>query len=140
MIKHKLLKKAWSVAMIATLALPVLAKEDSPATIQGATTVDVQKAKSLFMQGVTFIDVRSYSDWEAGRIPLAIHIELKKELTPESLAAVVGKNEPVVFYCNGLKCHRSAHATQKAVSWGYQKVYYFRTGYPSWRDALNPVE
>jgi rhodanese-related sulfurtransferase len=116
------------------------AKEDSPATIPGATTVDVEQTKQLFMQGVKFIDVRKDSDWEAGRIPLAYHIELKHHFTPETLGAVVTKTEPVVFYCNSLKCHRSGKAAKKAVAWGYQKVYYFRLGYPNWKKAMHPIE
>ena len=135
-----LMKGLVGVAIFAALSSQVWAKADSPATVAGATTIDTQKAKQLFVQGIKFIDVRSNSDWEAGRIPLATHIELHHQFTPENLAQVIAKDEPVVFYCNSLKCHRSAHASKKAVSWGYTKVYYYRTGYPAWRNALNPVE
>ena len=131
----------WLIFLLSLLgAQTVWAKADSPVQIPGATTVDVAQAKQLFMQGVKFIDVRSYSDWNAGRIPLAYHIELKKEFTREALANVVAQDEPVVFYCNSLKCHRSAKASKKAVEWGYRRVYYFRLGFPNWKKAMNPIE
>jgi len=132
-------KWGW-VAMIAVLSFSAHAKEDSPETVPGAQTIDVKQAKALFLQGVTFVDVRNNSDWEAGRIPTAVHLELKKVFSPTTLSKVVSKTEPVIFYCNSLKCHRAAKACAKAVSWGYQKVYYFRRGYPAWKNALEPIE
>ena len=69
-----------------------------------------------------------------------MHLELKKQFNEQSLSAVVGKDEAVVFYCNGEKCLRSSEATQKAVDWGFTKVYYYRDGFPAWKDANNPVE
>lgn len=118
----------------------IWAKSDSPETIPGAKTVDVAQAKALFVQGVKFIDVRSYADWDAGRIPRAYHLELKHEFTRDALANIAAQDEPIVLYCNSVKCHRSAKAVKKAVEWGYQKVYYFRLGFPHWKKALNPIE
>jgi len=109
-------------------------------TVSGANTIDTPKAKALFDQEVAFLDVRKDSDWDAGRIPGAIHIELKKKLNAESMAGEIGKNEPVVIYCNGPSCMRSSKATAKAVGWGYTKVYYYRDGFPAWKAASYPVE
>jgi len=53
-------------------------KPVSPMAIEGATVVDTAKAKALFDDGALFVDVRSNKDWGAGRIPDAVHIELKK--------------------------------------------------------------
>ncbi len=124
------------------LAVPLAqaGSKESPMAIDGATTVDVKMAKDLFDKGIPFVDVRSNKDWEAGRIPGATHIELKKVLSPETLGKEVGKDQEVVFYCNGPKCMRSSKATAKAVEWGYQKVYYFRGGFPAWKGAGYPVE
>jgi rhodanese-related sulfurtransferase len=112
----------------------------SPKTIDGATTVDTAKARELFDKEVAFVDVRKDSDWDAGRVPGAIHLELKKVYSPESLEAEVPKNEPLVLYCNGEKCLRSSKATKEAVQWGWTKVYYYRDGFPAWQAAGNPVE
>ena len=134
--------KGLVVAIIATFlfAAPSLAAVDSPEKINGATTVSTAEAKALFEKGVTFIDVRKNSDWEAGRIPGAKHLELKKVLSEESLAKVAGKDKQIVIYCNGPKCMRSSKACAKAVAWGFSKIYYFRDGFPAWQSQGYPVE
>jgi rhodanese-related sulfurtransferase len=113
---------------------------ESPMSVDGAVTVDTAKAKELFDGGALFVDPRRDSDWEAGRIPGAVHLELKSAFTEEALAAEAGKDETVVFYCNGPKCSRAAQASEKAVGWGYAKVHYYRDGFPAWQAAGNPVE
>lgn len=112
----------------------------SPEKIEGATTVSTTEAKALFDKGVVFVDVRKDKDWEAGRIPDAVHLELKKVLSDDKLIKEVKKSQEVVFYCNGPKCMRSSKATAKAVAWGYSKIYYFRDGFPGWKVAGFPVE
>jgi len=112
----------------------------SPQTIAGATTVNTTEAKALFDKGVIFIDVRSNKDWAAGRIPDAVHIELKKVLSETTLSKEVGKNDEMVIYCNGEKCMRSSKATAKAVGWGFNKIHYYRDGFPAWKKAGYPVE
>ncbi len=127
--------------LMATIAFgPVQAAKVSPMEVSGATTVDVVSAKELFDRGVPFVDVRKDTDWEAGRIPGATHIELKKVFSEATLSEVVGKDQEVVFYCNGPKCMRSSKASEKAVAWSFTKVYYFRDGFPGWEAAGNPVE
>ena len=128
-----------SIVLFTLLAGTALAKE-SPLTVEGATTVDTAKARALFDQEVAFVDARKDSDWEAGRIPGAIHLDVKKALDERSLEDEVKKDEPVVFYCNGHNCLRSSHASAKAVAWGWKKVYYYRDGFPAWKAAGNPVE
>ncbi len=112
----------------------------SPQTIAGAITVDTTKAKQLFDQGVLFVDVRRDSDWDNGRVPDAAHLELKKVFSKESLSEEAGVNEPIVIYCNGEKCMRSSKATTLAIEWGFKKIYFFRDGFPAWKQASFPVE
>ena len=112
----------------------------SPETVAGATTIDAARAKELFEKGVPFIDVRRDSDWDAGRIPGAEHLDLKSAFTEARLAETVGKADEVVIYCNGAKCMRSSEACAKAVSWGFGNVHYFRGGYPEWVAAGYPIE
>lgn len=114
--------------------------EVSPTDIAGATTVDAKQAKALFEKGVVFVDVRKNSDWDAGRIPGAEHIELKKVFNEAALSEVVSKDQEVVFYCNGPKCMRSSKASEQAVAWNFERVYYFRDGIPAWQEAGYPVE
>ena len=112
----------------------------SPMTIAGATTIDTVKSKALFDDGALFVDVRSNKDWAAGRIPDAVHIELKKVFNEASLTKEAGKSDVIVIYCNGESCLRSSKASAQAVEWGFTKIYYYRDGYPAWKKAGYPVE
>lgn len=112
----------------------------SPETVKGATTVDAAQAKALFDKGVKFVDTRSDKDWDAGRIPGAVHLELHKVYNEASLGKVVKKDQEVVFYCNGTSCMRSSEAAEQAIGWGYKKVDYYRLGFPDWKAAGYPTE
>lgn len=130
------------LAMVSLMSSGVMAEEKiSPLTVKGAPTVDAAQAKALFDKGVVFVDVRSDKDWGAGRIPDAVHLELNKVFNEATLVqAISAKDKPVVMYCNGHSCMRSSEAAEKAVGWGFTKVYYFRDGYPAWKSAGYPVE
>lgn len=131
-----------AVALAGLAISPVAsAKEAAPLTVEGATTIDAAEAKRLYDEGVAFVDPRGDADFEAGRIPEAMHLPVKgSEFTKENLAKLVDPDEPVVFYCNGQKCGLSSMAAAKAVSWGWNKVYYFRDGFPGWKSAGYTVE
>jgi len=137
------MKKIQSL-FIAVLCMSVMgivnAKDPSPTTVAGAKTINSAQAKALFDKGVLFVDVRSNKDWAAGRIPDAVHIELKKVLSEATLGKEAKKSDPVVMYCNGVSCYRSSKASAKAVGWGYTNVYYYRLGYPDWKSAGYPTE
>jgi len=126
--------------LVFTVSFANAADKLSPTTVTGARTVTAAEAKALFDKGVLFIDVRADTEWEAGRIPGAVHIELKKVFSKETLSKETKANEPVVIYCNGPKCLRSSEASQKAVKWGFTKVNYFRDGFPAWESAGYPIE
>lgn len=130
------------VLLFMLIPLAIVAGEQvSPEAISGATTIDTTTAKHLFDHGAVFIDVRNDADWEVGRIPGALHMDLEHTLTTERLsAAVPDKAQGVVMYCNGPKCLRSSAATAKAVAWGFTTVYYYRLGFPAWQGAGYPVE
>lgn len=135
----QLITRIAGVALLSLLAGASFAKE-SPVSVEGATTVDTAKARQLFEKEAAFVDARKDSDWDAGRIPGAIHLDVKKALNEDALSSEVGKDEPVVFYCNGHSCLRSSKASAMAASWGWKQVYYYRDGFPAWKKAGNPVE
>ena len=137
---NKILAMTGLLVMALVSPLTIQAEKVSPETVAGATTVDAKKAKALFDKGVPFVDVRSDKDWNAGRIPDAIHLNLKKNYSKESLGKEVKTGEEVVIYCNGVSCMRSSKASAKAVEWGYSKVYYYRNGFPDWKSAGYPTE
>lgn len=123
-----------------TLCMPAVAGEVSPQSIDGAVTLDTAEAKAMFDREVAFVDVRKDSDWDAGRIPGAIHLDIKSKFSEESLTGEIEKGESVVIYCNGASCMRSSDASAMAVGWGFTRVHYYRDGFPAWKAAGNPVE
>ncbi|MFK5984177.1 MAG: rhodanese-like domain-containing protein [Pseudomonadota bacterium] len=112
----------------------------SPMTIAGAKTVTTEEAKKLFDAGTLFLDVRKDADWNAGRVADATHLNIKTNLSEESLMGEMKKSDPVVIYCNGERCLRSSNACVKAVAWGFTNVYYYRDGFPAWKNARFPIE
>lgn len=112
----------------------------SPQDVKGANSVSASQAKNLFDKGALFIDVRSNNDWAAGRIPDAVHLELKKVFNEQAMSSEAAKDEDIVIYCNGESCLRSSKASKLAVSWGFSKIHYFRDGLPAWKKSGYPVE
>jgi rhodanese-related sulfurtransferase len=112
----------------------------SPESVDGATTVTAAQVRALQEAGTAIVDVRNPRLYARRHIPGAYHLDLKHTYNEESLAAVVARDEPVVIYCSGIKCSRSTTASRKAVSWGYEKVYFFRGGIVEWRNAGYPLE
>ena len=131
-------------SLMLTILFSVLSIEASSAEsslqVKGATSIDATQAKKLFDAGALFIDVRKDKDWAVGRVPDAVHIELKKKFNESALNAEAKIDEDIVIYCNGFSCLRSSEATEMAVSWGYTNIYYFRSGFPAWKTAGFPVE
>lgn len=123
--------------LLVSVATPA---SEAPMTVNGVKTINATEAKALFDDGALFVDPRRDSDYAAGRIPDAVHLELKSVYNQQSLSAEAAKGDAIVFYCNGPKCKRSAQAAEKAVSWGFTKLYYFRDGFPAWKSAGYPVE
>jgi rhodanese-related sulfurtransferase len=128
---------------LALIALPAHAADpnySAPWKVEGATTVSVDEAKWLYDDGAVFIDTRNPRFYARSHIPGSHHLDMKDGFTAASLAAVARKDQPVVIYSSGEKCARGYRGAVFAVSWGYEKVYYFRGGYVDWRDVDLPLE
>jgi rhodanese-related sulfurtransferase len=108
--------------------------------VEGARTIDASEARALHDRGARFVDVRAARDFATGHIPGALNLDVAAELSRESLARIVGKDEELVLSCHGKTCPDSAYASAKAVIWGYQRVNYFGGGFPAWQEAGYPVE
>lgn len=114
--------------------------DSTPESIPGATTVDAASAKALFDSEATFVDLRKENMWNSGRVPGAVWLDYETRFNAAALEAAVAKDEALVFYCSGVRCPRSSEAAVQALAWGYEKVYYFRDGFPAWKNAGYPVE
>lgn len=126
-------------AFIATLFAVSNTRAESTTEVEGATTVDVITAKALFDRGVPFVDVRG-SSYYAGHIPGAVHLNRVGSFTEARLGKIVTKDQEVVIYCGGPTCLRSSDSCKEVVSWGYEKIYYFRDGFPGREAAGFPTQ
>ncbi len=117
------------------------AQDLTPMSVDGATTIDAERAKALFEQGIKLVDVRDRVDWEDGHIPGAVHLSLFRDFTDARLSAVAKRDEAVVLFGSGTGANKmAAIAASRAVSWGFERIYYFRDGFPGWKAAGYPVQ
>ena len=85
----------------------------------------------------TLIDVREDSEWQAGRVPGAIHIS-RGVLEFQIEAKVPQKDSKVVLYCrSGARSALAADSLQKL---GYTKVYSLAGGFSAYQKAGLPTE
>lgn len=112
---------------------------DAPLKVTGVQTIDIFQARQLYNQGAVFIDVRNKEEWSIGHIAGAVHLDFQKDFGRLYTAENIQKDTPIVIYCNGVTCLRSAYACAVSVYWGFSNVYYFRNGYFEWMLYDFPV-
>jgi adenylate cyclase len=133
------------------IRIPPFPKPDTTGIeVEGATEINLATAKSFHDRGVMFIDLGSDREglWKKGRVAGAINLPHPENypggvsMRETELNKILDKSEEVVFYwCSSGKIQCNDYfATAKAVSWGYQKVYYFLGGAPAWKEAGYPIE
>ena len=135
-----------------------------PAEVPGATTATLEEAEALHRSGtVLFIDVmkvpRAESPGIEGKWLVAKpHVAIKGStwlpevgegaLKPEiehyfrqNLERLSGGDAttPLLFYCV-TDCWMSWNAAKRALSWGYQRVYWYRDGIEVWQQFDLPTE
>ena len=62
------------------------------------------------------------------------------EFNEARLAEIVSKDQEIVAYTSVSNNRRGAEAVARAVTWGFEKVYYFRDGLDGWEAAGYPVD
>lgn len=137
---HKLIFFSLILLTLQTITV-VMAEDAAPLHVSGAITVDTVTANMLHVKGYPFVDVRGIKHFSNGHIPGAYHLAIHSEdFTIENLNAIAKKNQPVIFYCNGIHCMGSSIASQKAVEWGWTQVAYYREGIPQWKEQGLAIE
>ena len=116
-------------------------KPTAPDKISGAKNLTAEQVVELILDtpDLIIIDARKSDEYIKGHIEGAINL-INTNMTQQTLAAhMASKQTPVLFYCNGVRCLRSTDAAQKAASWGYSNIYWFRGGWFEWREKKLPV-
>ena len=125
----------------ASASSPEPPKIASPEDIPGTTKINAEELIELMWTTpqLILIDSRITSDRNEGFIEGSISLP-NTETSCESLEGVVSeKSAPALFYCNGIKCGRSAKAAQIAIDCGYNHVYWFRGGIEEWKQKQLPL-
>ena len=113
----------------------------SPERIEGTTIVDAEDLIELATQKqeLVLIDSRISADHKEGYIEGSVSLP-DTDTSCESLARTVpAPASPVLFYCNGIKCGRSARAALVAVDCGYTNIYWYRKGMEEWQEKEYPL-
>jgi rhodanese-related sulfurtransferase len=129
------------VPLLMLFCIGVQAEETVPDTIPGTTKISAEELIKLAQTdpNLIIIDSRKHSDHTDGYIEGSVSLP-DTATTAESLASrIPGKATPVIFYCNGVKCGRSATAAKIAVTAGYTDIYWFRGGWAEWTAKGYPI-
>ena len=118
----------------------------TPTSLPGAKVITAAEAKLMVAKGVAVYDVRVPEEFDAAHLPGAISVPYK-----EASAKEVGfdpaddqfalnklpkdKNTPFMMYCDGTICWKSYKSALMAIQGGWKNVYWFRGGFPEWKDA-----
>lgn len=131
--------------LLFALHLPSLALGDdkplSPMSIPGATKVDAEELLQLVQEEprLVVIDARISTDRNQGYIEDSISLPDISTDCDSLKKVAANKSAPLLFYCNGPKCGRSAKSVQKAVACQYTRLYWFRGGFEEWRAKGYPT-
>lgn len=131
--KIHILVRAFSFICMALLAISAFA-EKSPDTIEGSTKVSAEGFIDLVdsTPDLIVIDSRIPGDRKQGYVEGSISLP-DVETTCDTLSKnIPQKTSPTLFYCNGVKCGRSAKAVKVALGCGYNNIYWFRGGFEEW--------
>ena len=96
--------------------------------------------------GATYVDTRTDVEFKVGHVPGAVLVPYHEKSAKEAdfdaahdkfEIAKLGedRNAELVFACNGPECWKSFKAAHAALKAGYRKVYWFRGGFPEWRNS-----
>lgn len=123
----------------------------TPRVLPGATVVDAATVQRLLGEGAVFVDTRTPQEFKAGHIPGAQLIPYVEKSAKDAdfkadddqfdlTKLPADKSVPLVFACNGAECWKSFKASHAALKAGYQRVHWFRGGFPEWRSAKLKIE
>jgi rhodanese-related sulfurtransferase/ABC-type phosphate/phosphonate transport system substrate-binding protein len=122
----------------------------TPRHLPGATIVDAAAVERLMRTGAVYVDTRTSAEFKAGHVPKAVLVPYGEKSLKETdydpradtfdLSKLPpDKAAPIIFACNGPECWKSYKASHAAVKAGYQRVHWFRGGFPEWRSVNRQI-
>jgi len=123
----------------------------TPTSLPGAKIISAAEARALIAKGVPVYDVRVDEEYKTAHVPSAISVPYKEGSAKEvdfdrgddqfALNKLPkDKNAPFMMYCDGTICWKSYKSAVMAIEAGWKNVYWFRGGFPEWKEAGLPIE
>lgn len=127
---------------VALFALPFITlpgwADEPTATVAKAKRVGVEEYDKLRADtNNVLLDVRSAAEFEKGRIPHAVNLDINSSKFAEKVAALDTNKTYLVNCAVGM---RSARACKKMETMGFKKLYDLEPGFDGWKKAGKPVE
>lgn len=119
-------------------ALQVSAEETSAKPAATVKRIGVEEYDKLRADtNNVLLDVRSAAEFEKGRIPHAVNIDINSSKFTEKVAALDTNKTYLVNCAVGM---RSARACKKMETMGFKNLYDLEPGFDGWKKAGKPVE
>jgi rhodanese-related sulfurtransferase len=100
------------------------------------TTLDEVAQRLKPEKDFVLVDVREESEWNAGHLPMAIHLS-KGVIERDIETKIPDPSTPLILYCGG--GYRSILAAQNIQKMGYTKVLSMTGGFRGWTEKNFPV-
>ena len=114
------------------------AEEPSAAPATVVKRIDVEEYDKLRANtNNVLLDVRSVAEFEKGRIPGAVNLDINSSKFAEKVAALDTNKTYLVNCAVGM---RSARACKKMETMGFKNLYDLAPGFDGWKKAGKPVE
>lgn len=131
------------LTVVVTLTLGPLATAEerlAPEEIPGVTRVDAEGVLRLVetTPRLVIIDSRIAMDRKQGYIEGSISLPDTQTRRATLAKAIRSKDNPALFYCNGVKCGRSVVAMRIVQRCGYRRLYWHRGGFEDWKQKRYP--
>lgn len=128
------------IVLLALLLLSASAAADSPDQIEGAIRISAEELIELARKqpDLVLIDSRVAANRKHGYIEGSQSLPDTETSCNSLKSHITSKSTPTAFYCNGVKCGRSAKAISIAVDCGYRNLYWFRGGFEEWKQKNFP--
>lgn len=123
----------------------------TPTVLPGAKVISASEANALIGKGMPVYDVRVEDEYKNAHIPGARSVPYKEgsakevDFDPADDRFALNKlpkdkNAAFMMYCDGTICWKSYKSAVMAINAGWKNVYWFRGGFPEWKQAGLPVE
>jgi len=125
----------YKVILLCLVSVGVEASEIiSPEHIDGVTKVGAEGVIELIdrIENIIIVDSRIPGDRHKGYIESSVSLPDTKTSCKTLSKVIPEKSRAALFYCNGIKCGRSAIAIKIAKECGYKELYWFRGGFEDW--------